>query len=890
MKPSNILRLYRVRLRARLVQECLAIVGIAAGVALLFASQVSSSSLQSSVAQLSRGIDGNATLELLARDPHGLPEGTLGLVRRISGVRVAAPLLEAGANAIGPRGSESVELVGADSSLSSLAGALVRHTALAPFGGIGAVVLPAPLSRAIGVTKFGQEVTFQLAGHTAQAPLYTQLHERQIGPLIGSPIAIAPLSFAQEMTGLPGRVSRILVQPAAGAEARVRAALTALAGGRLDVEATTYDETLFAKAAAASNQSTALFAAISALVGFLFAFNAMLLTVPQRRRLSADLRRDGYTPQTVIAVLLLDALALGLIACVLGLALGEELSIHVLHSNPAFLSLAFALGSERVVSWQNVAVATGGGMLAAIVAVLSPLRDILSRELDAIDSPRAGSGSTLIGSAPTRALAGLACLAGATAILLAAPDAAIPGMVLLFAALLLELPLALSVTLALVKRLACRITSTVPHVAVMELSAARARAVAIAATGAVAVFGSVAIQGAHRDLLVGLEHAAHDMNAFTDVWVSPAGSYNLLMTAPFKPTQQARLARLPGVRAVGLYRSGLLNYGERRVLVIAPPRGATPLLPADQLVQGNLRQATARLRAGGWLVLSRAIASEHHLHIGQAFTLPSPDPRTFRLAALSTNMSWAPGAIMMNASDYARAWGSLDASAYTVLLAPGVPPARGAREIERALDASGQEPGGNGTGAGGAGGNGLGESGTGESGTGRNGLGESGAGGNGVGGDTKTGLAVETAQQHAGRQRALSREALARLTQIATLIPIAAVLAMAAAMGALVWQRRPRLAKLKLEGLPRAELWRTILLESLLLVGVGCLTGTIFGLYGQQLADRALADAIDFPVVYSVTALAGLESLALVTATALAILAIPGYLATRVPAALALQD
>ena len=113
---------------------------------------------------------------------------------------------------------------------------------------------------------------------------------------------------------------------------------------------------------------------------------------------------------------------------------------------------------------------------------------------------------------------------------------------------------------------------------------------------------------------------------------------------------------------------------------------------------------------------------------------------------------------------------------------------------------------------------------------------------------------------------------------------------MAAAMGAMVWQRRPRLAKLKLEGLPRAELWRTILLESLLLLGAGCSTGAIFGLYGQQLADRALAHVIDFPVVYSVAPLTALGSLSLVTATALAILAIPGYLAASVPAALALQD
>jgi putative ABC transport system permease protein len=92
-------------MRARLVQECFALAGIAAGVALLFASQISSASLQSSVSALSRGVLGNATLQLLARDPHGFPESILGQVRDTSGVLVAAPLLEAGAQAICPRGS-----------------------------------------------------------------------------------------------------------------------------------------------------------------------------------------------------------------------------------------------------------------------------------------------------------------------------------------------------------------------------------------------------------------------------------------------------------------------------------------------------------------------------------------------------------------------------------------------------------------------------------------------------------------------------------------------------------------------------------------------------------------------------------------------------------------
>jgi len=844
MKPTNALRLYRVRLRARVVQECLAIAGIAAGVALLFASQVSSQSLQSSVGELSHGIVGDATLQLLARGPNGFPASMLARVRKVPGVRAAAPLLEMSANAIGPAGSESIELLGAEQSLARLGGGLVHRLDLEPFGSVGGVVLTGPLARTIGVTKFGKEVTLELSGRTERAPLYETLSERRVGALAESPVALAPLFYVQEMAGLHGRVSRILVAPVAGAEVRVRAALEALAAGRLSVESTAYDEKLFAKSATAANQSSALFAAISALVGFLFAFNATLLTVPQRRRLIAEMRRDGYTPRTVIAVLLVDGLVLGLIACALGLALGDELSIQLFHSEPAFFSLAFAVGAQRVVSLQSVAIAAGGGMLAAVVAVLSPVRDILSRDPLAAIAVSEGSGGAR--SAGRLALAGLVSLAAAIALLLAAPDAAIGGMVLLVAALLLELPLALAATLALCSALARTIVSPVPHVATMELSAARARAVAIAATGAIAVFGSVAIQGAHGDLLAGLENVAGETNASTDVWVSPAGSYNLLNTtpfAPFTPLQQARLEHLPGVRAVRLYRGGLLDYGERRVLVIAPPRPAIPLLPAGQIMQGDPRLAEERVRAGGWLVLSRALASEEHLHIGEAFTLPSPDPMSFRVAALSTNIGWAPGAIVMNAGDYARAWGSGDASAYGILLARNFPGTRAAGEIEHML-----------------------------------------------GPPIRSGLTVQTASQHVAQQRALDRAALTRLTQIATLIPIFAVLAMAAAMAAMVWQRRPRLAKLRLEGLARAEVWHTILLESLLLLGVGCVSGAIFGLYGQQLADRALAHVIDFPVVYSVAPLTTIGSIALVTAAALAILAIPGYLAASVPAALALQD
>ncbi len=331
------------------------------------------------------------------------------------------------------------------------------------------------------------------------------------------------------------------------------------------------------------------------------------------------------------------------------------------------------------------------------------------------------------------------------------------------------------------------------------------------------------------------------MNAFTDVWVSPAGSYNLLQTAPFAAHEQARLQRLPGVRAVRLYRGGLLDWGDRRTWVIAPPRASTPLLPASQIVEGNVQQATARVRAGGWAVLTQAIAEEHHLHIGSTFTLPTPNPTPMRLAALSTNIGWAPGAIVMNASDYARAWGSQDALR---LQRPARPrrlrerrahrdrtrarPAYGPRCAERRPARRPPEH------------------------------------------AQPPGPRAPHADRHADPDRRRAGDGR-RDGQHGLAAP-------------------PRLAKLKLEGFPVGELWRTIILESVLLVGVGCVSGALFGLYGQQLLDRALANVIGFPVVYSFGALTALTSLLIVTLASVLIVALPGYLATGVPPAVALQD
>jgi putative ABC transport system permease protein len=201
---------------------------------------------------------------------------------------------------------------------------------------------------------------------------------------------------------------------------------------------------------------------------------------------------------------------------------------------------------------------------------------------------------------------------------------------------------------------------------------------------------------------------------------------------------------------------------------------------------------------------------------------------------LSTNLGWPSGAIVMNATDYARAWGSSNPSAYEIQTTPGVPAAMVRSRVVRALG-----PG--------------------------------------------TGLVVETSVQREERHHTVAAQGLARLTQIRLLVLIAAVLAVATAMGSMLWQRRNLIAFMKVDGYPQGVLWRWLLCESAVLLVTGCSIGAVFGLYGEFLGSRFLESVTGFPIVFQVQAVSALFNLALVSLVAVTVTALPGYLVARIP-------
>jgi putative ABC transport system permease protein len=835
MSFVDILWLYRARLRARavLVQECFAIIGIAVGVALLFASQVASTSLTHSVSQLNSQLVGNTQFQVDARGPGGFSERLLGEVRRVPGVKTALPVLEQQANVIGPGGIQrSIDLIGTDPRFAHFAGALLRRFSATQLAAQRAIALPAPLAEEIGAGPL-ETMKIQIGASIVPTLLGATLGEADIGGLVHSPVALAPVGYAQTITDMRGRITRIFVQAYPGHEHGVRAGLLRLAAtAPVNIEPSDFDSTLFGVAVYPESQSEMLFSAISALVGFMFALNAMLVTVPSRRKLIADIRPQGATRLMTVQILLFDAAVLGVLACILGLALGELFSIAVFHAIPGYLSFAFPVGTGRIVTGKSVVLAVGAGLTAAVAGVLWPLRDILAQPLEGERfSPHHRRWWFR-----TRLVVGLLCLACTIPILIFRPQSGLVGLGTLVVAMACLLPLLFDGIVTLFERTQRLLDGAATVLAVTELQTreTRVRSLAIAATAAVAVFGTVEFQGTQANLQRGLDSSARQLDASADVWVTPRGESNAFATTSFKGNDAPALARLPGVAAVGIYRGSFLDWGDRRLWVIAPPRSVTQPVPSSQLVRGRLLAASNGIRDGGWAVLSQALASEQHLHIGQLFTLPAPRPIRLRVAALITNLGWPPGAIILSSADYARAWASGDPSAYAIQTRPGVSATAVRESVQHSLG-------------------------------------------------TETGLTVETAAERTQRHYALASQGLSRLTQIRLLVLIAAVLAVAGAMGAMIWQRRDLVAFIKCQGYRRGVLWRWLLCESAVMLVAGCLIGASFGLCAQLLGSHFLASVTGFPVAFDVEAFAALSSFALLTIVTVTVVALPGYLVVRVP-------
>ncbi len=240
---------YRRHLRVQPLRELMAVGGVAAGVALLFAVQVAHKSVTGSFQELSRGLAGRSTLEVASRGSTGFDAHVAEQIERMSGVRRVAPLLEQPIVAVGPHGRRALTLVGATEQITPLGGGVSSAFERAGEGTQrGLLILTAPVARAIGV-KVGSEVRVLVGERSEHLAVDAVVPGSKLGAVVDSPIAAAPLAVVQALAELPGRVSRVLIEVRRGREAAVRKALLRRFGAQLNVRGVSVEAQLLDSAA-----------------------------------------------------------------------------------------------------------------------------------------------------------------------------------------------------------------------------------------------------------------------------------------------------------------------------------------------------------------------------------------------------------------------------------------------------------------------------------------------------------------------------------------------------------------------------------------------------------------------------------------------------------------
>jgi putative ABC transport system permease protein len=822
---QTLLLFYRRHLRVQPLRELMAIVGIAAGVALLLAVQVAHHSITGSFEEISHGVAGEATLELAARGPEGFDGHVAEEVERMPGVKAVAPILTQPIVAVGPKGRRALTLVGATEQITALHGGLssqFQRSAEASHRGL--LLLTEPIARAIGVRP-GRRVTVLSGARTERMTLDAELGAGRIGAAAGSPIAAAPLAVVQSITGLQGRVTRVLIEPMPGREPALRRELTARFSATLDARPVNTEVKLLGNAAASEKQVTLLFSVISLVAGIVLAYNALLLASEERRRFIVYLIETGTPDSMIVASLAFDALILGVVGCALGLLSGDAISLLAYHGVPGYIAAAFPIGGQRVLAPQTVLMAVAGGMLAAFVAAALPalvtLRASVASEPEAV-------GRTLSLAGRLRASDAVVFVCGAVLVCVSvivsvlAPATTVVALVGLAIGLVISLPMVMRWLLELARVFSRHTSDPAARLAVAELRGAPTRAVALLATGTIAAFLMVLIGGSVANVQSAVGRGATDLLANASIWVKPGGPENVYTTQPFTYTEtQQRLQKLGVVSSVLPWRDSFLDLPGRRVWVLGVPPQQPAQIAPNQLLEGSPTTADRHLREGGWVAISQTIAREDHLRLGEHFTLPTPaGNRSFRLAATTANYGWLSGAIVMNGEEHSRFWGGNTATELAVTLRPGVTAAQGKQLIEKALP-------------------------------------------------TSSALQIQTVGERRAEVSAVLGSTLSRLNDTTIVVLVTTIASVIALMMAAVWQGRRRFNSLISIGMGFGQFARLIFYESGTVLLSGCVIGVAAGLTGQCLIDGWLQHTTGSPVQFAPAWGLGLRTLAIAVAISL---------------------
>ncbi|MEN9935945.1 MAG: hypothetical protein RLZZ387_2524, partial [Chloroflexota bacterium] len=619
-------------------------------------------------------VAGRATHQIVG-GPTGLDEALYRELRVELGVRESAPLVEGYAAAPDHPGL-TLHILGVDplaeSVVRSFAGG--GDTPATFFLRPGAALLSAQTASAYGIAN-GAELTLRIGGRVERALVVGLLEpEDEASGRALDGLLIVDIATAQEWFGKVGRLDRIdltLPEGPAGEDA-LRRVEGALPPG-VQVETPERRTSAIQQMTAAFELNLTALSLLALVVGMFLIYNTITFSVVQRRAQIGTLRCLGVTRGQVFALVLGEALLVGLLGALAGLALGVVLGRGLVGLVTQTINdLYFAVTVREVAIsplplLKGFALGLGATLLAAAVpaaeATATQPRSVLRR------SSYEDRARRLL---PLAFAGGLALL-GAGGGLLALPSKdiilAFSGLLLLTLGAAAVTPLCTLALMRLARPIMGGAFGLLGRMAARDVTASLSRtSVAVAALMiAVSVTIGVGLMvGSFRNTVV----SWLDSTIRADVFVSaPSVSANRL-DQPLPPEVVERLVSAPGVERARRYRSVTVPSEVGPLLTIAL-EVAPPDRAAFQWV-GPEPPGVWEGYARGEVLVSEPLAYRHDLQVGDTLrVLTDRGEQALRVAGVFFDYGSDQGVAMLAFERYRELWDDPGVSSLGLYAAPG---------------------------------------------------------------------------------------------------------------------------------------------------------------------------------------------------------------------------
>ncbi len=706
--------LFRALVLRPLVREplraSLTILGIAVGVAVLVAIQLSN---ESAIAGFESSVDavaGRANYQVVS-EAALLDEGVLASLRKVWAVGGRfAPVIDA-EGLLRPSGIPirvlAVDLLsdlhfrdyryasvaGTGKTTASAAGVRESATTFFELFRKDSVVVPEAFAAANRL-KIGNRIEIELAGKTSSFVIRGILMPEGPATAFNGSIAIFDIAVAQSAFGLEGKLTRVdLLLPEERVD-EIRPLLEASIPGQARLERPSQRNDRVDRMLRAFRLNLFALAAVALLVGVLLVYNTVLMSILRRRRSIGIMRTLGVTRPQLLVTFLFEGCLFGMIGSMIGIALGKVLAdgmLSVVGKTVNALYIATTPAPVNV-SAGLAAAAIATGTMASLVASLQPALEASATPPSELVRPGlyqrvAPSALRWLAVASAFSFA-LAALLSRTQPISGVPAGGYASVLFVVAGFSLVAPIALLATARALAGPLRRIAGVPGQLSVTSMPASLRRiAVATAALSiATGMMVAVALMvGSFRDTV----DAWVAQTVKSDLWLRPARDLSNAQSATFPAAISEAIDKLDFVAAYDRFRGREIVYKDTMIMVGSGDFD-TALIHSDlpMVAPSSATDALSHAIESDGVLVSETFAYRFGVSVGDRIALPTASGSLeFPVSGIYRDYSNDRGVVVMDRSLWIERYGDDSINTVAIFLKEGVDPDSARVEIEKRLGA-----------------------------------------------------------------------------------------------------------------------------------------------------------------------------------------------------------